>query len=186
MSAIRRRFAKALRHCSGGRLRRLADATARRQAGMARDRWTQTDAQCVDPRTADLPFSPAACDPRRLLRAPDSRACPRLAEPCRGGDACLRCQERQFGQQAFRRFEVLGDRRCGHPARSLSASGGSRQSGARLRSEGDFRSRSCVRRRHRTRGRRHDRSGAAGWRRLFERRQRRRQRPAGAGQEPRS
>ena len=61
-----------------------------------------------------------------------------------------------------------------------------RQGGARLRSEGDLRGRSGGRHRHRTRSRHHDRSGEEGWRRLFERRQRRRQRPAGTGQEPHS
>src|SRR5208282_826925 len=81
-----------------------------------RERRTQVDAQCIDPRTADLPFSPAPCHPRRLLRAPDPRTGARLAKPRRGGNARLGRQERQFGKQTLRRFEVLGGRLCGHAA----------------------------------------------------------------------
>ena len=65
-----------------------------------------------------------------------------FAKSCRRSQARLGGQERQFGQQALRRLEVLGGRFRGHAARSLSASGGRRQSRARLRSEGDFRGRS--------------------------------------------
>ena len=97
-------------------------------------------------------------DPRRLLRASDPRACPRLAKPQRGSEACFDSPERQFGQQALWRSEILGDRLRRHAARPLSASGGTRQVGARLRSEGDFRRRSRGRRGDRRRSLHHDRS----------------------------
>ena len=109
-----------------------------------------------------------------------------LAEPRRGGVARLRGPERQFGQQALRRFEVLGDRLGGLAARALATSRRRRQGAARLRPDGDFRSRSCGRRRHRRRSRHHDRIGASGGRGLLGRRQRRRQRAAGAGKKPHS
>ncbi len=74
----------------------------------------------------------------------------------------------------------------GLAARALATSRRRRQSAARLRPDGDFRSRSCGRRRHRRRSRHHDRIGASGGRGLLGRRQRRRQRAAGAGKKPHS
>ena len=92
-----------------------------------------------------LLVSPAAGDPRRLVCASDPRVGRETREASPRKPALVSVvKKRQFGQQALRRFEVLGDRLRRHAARSLSASGGGRQGGARFRSEGDFRGRSAV------------------------------------------
>ena len=138
MSKIRHRLAEGLPGFPGWGASSAGRAAAHSQAGRSRRRGTKADAQSVDPGAPDCPIRPAARDPRSFLRAPDPRTCPRLAKPCRGGDACLGCQERQFGQQALWRFEVLGHGRGSHPARPLAASGGQRKGGARFRSERRF------------------------------------------------
>ena len=79
------------------------------------------DAEFLDSFEADLSVRPATGDPRRLFRVSDPRTGPRLAKPQRGGQARLNRQERKFSQQAFWRFEILGDRLRRHAARGLSA-----------------------------------------------------------------
>src|SRR3984885_15977154 len=84
------------------------------------------DAEFLDSFEADLSVHPATGDPRRLFRVSNPRTGPRLAKPQRGGQACLDRQERKFSQQAFWRFEILGDRFRRHAACSVSAKGGPR------------------------------------------------------------
>src|SRR6266404_2587788 len=81
--------------------------------------WNKLDVACIDPRTADLPLGPVACDPRGVFRAADTRADAPLAKPCRTGAIGLHCPYRHHGEQALRRSEVLVDRSGHHPARQL-------------------------------------------------------------------
>src|SRR6476660_4722803 len=94
----------------------LLVATALARAGARRlsrsqwgqiETWNKLDVACIDPRTADLPLGPMACDPRGVFRAADTRADAPLAKPCRTGAIGLHCPYRDPGEQALRRSEVL-------------------------------------------------------------------------------
>src|SRR6516165_4961537 len=107
MGAMQRRFARGAFNFTDARCRRHVAAGVAKPLAAAE--WNWPDAKFLDPGKTDPPLSPAAGDPRRLLHASDPRAGARLTKPRRGGVAGVCCQERQFGEQALRRLEVLGD-----------------------------------------------------------------------------